>query len=354
MDLSAQLLLSLSALGAVNALFLSLLFIVKRPGSLGNTFLGALLMMVGIRTFKSVLFFFNPDIGKIILQLGLSACFLIGPLLYFYCLSCTDKLEKQILDWRYHLGFICFLVVTVGLVWPYAQYPDLWGKVFYKIINYQWLVYLVLSGFVLKPVFVQVKKHNFNFVSFYSTKEAWVLSVYVGICMIWLAYYTASYTSYIVGAVSFSFLFYLLLLMYGAGMFRSTKENKEKYANKKIEQDVASEYVTKLEELMQKQAYYKDANLTLNKLSKPVGISPAVLSQLLNDNLDVSFSNYVNEFRISAAKARLLDEHSITMDVLAEEVGFNSQSTFYSAFRKVTGTTPAKFREKNQARTAES
>ena len=351
MELSAQLLLSLSALGAINALFISIFFFLRKPFALNNILLGALLLMVGIRTFKSVLFYFNPELGKSILQIGLSACFLIGPLLYFYCLSWAGKLEQQKFNWRLHLAVLLVLVFAIGMFYPYQVYPELWGSVFYKSINYVWLLYLVMAGLALKPAFYKVKNQSLNV----SSEDIWIISVYSGICLIWLAYYTASYTSYIVGAVSFTFLFYLLLLMYAAGMFRTAHKDKDKgkYINKKIEEETASIYIQKLEYLMQKQTLYKDANLTLNKLAKPIGISSAVLSQLLNDNLDTSFSSYVNRFRINAAKAKLAENNTITMDVLAEEVGFNSQSTFYSAFRKSTGTTPARFREINESKTSD-
>ena len=82
-----QLLLLFSGLGGIHGLLLAAYLFFRQPGTWSNRFLAAVILMMSIRVLKSVLFYFNPAIGKQILQLGLSACFLIGPLLYCYCLQ---------------------------------------------------------------------------------------------------------------------------------------------------------------------------------------------------------------------------------------------------------------------------
>jgi len=90
---------------------------------------------------------------------------------------------------------------------------------------------------------------------------------------------------------------------------------------------------------------YTNANLTMPQVAKKMSISTQRLSQLLNDNIATSFSNFINEYRITKAKALLLQSKKVKMDDIAEQCGFNSNSTFYSAFKKFTATTPAKFRD---------
>ena len=56
-----------------------------------------------------------------------------------------------------------------------------------------------------------------------------------------------------------------------------------------------------------------------------------------------NFSLFINEYRIEEAK-RILDSKSkLKIEVIAEMCGFNSNSTFYSVFKKITNTTPAKY-----------
>lgn len=341
MDISAQLLFFFSALGAFNGLLLSayFLFLVK-PKHISNVFLGGVLAMLSIRIGKSVFFFFNPDLAKIYLQIGLSACFLIGPFLYLHVRSMKDHLAIDPL-WKWLLGSCLAIVLGVGMVYPYEHYPALWGD-FYTVINYQWLVFIILSVYSSRMVFQKLWKER----QALQYKEVLSLNVIVGVTIIWVGYFTSSFTSYIVGALSFSVLFYLSLFVSFSFRKRQralTEKQKERYANRKVTDTEVQPILTQIEHLMQQEQLYKDPNLTLAKLAKRLHISSHLLSQVLNDNLNKRFTQFVNEHRIEEAKRLLQSKTNMTMEALAEHCGFNSNSTFYSAFKKVTNTTPAKF-----------
>ncbi|MGY0035412.1 helix-turn-helix domain-containing protein [Pedobacter sp. NJ-S-72] len=100
---------------------------------------------------------------------------------------------------------------------------------------------------------------------------------------------------------------------------------------------------------MMEQRLYKNADLKLNDLAKIINISGHQLSQLLNDNMGKNFAGYVNEFRINEACCLIADNKSIKLEEIGYEVGFNSKSTFYEAFKKHKGTTPTLYREQLEA-----
>ena len=130
--------------------------------------------------------------------------------------------------------------------------------------------------------------------------------------------------------------------------YRNKKEitpasTKPKYANKKIEASEATQLLHKIEHLMAYEKLYTDPNLSLSKLAKKLTISPHLLSQLLNDNLNKSFMQFINEYRIEEAKRMLKTNQNLKMEIIAENCGFNSNSTFYTVFKKFTNTTPAKY-----------
>ena len=84
MEINQQLLFFFSGLGAFNGLLLSgYFFFYRRPKKLSNTFLGILLLALSLRTGKSVLLNFNPEISKIILQIGLTGMFFYWPCIIF-------------------------------------------------------------------------------------------------------------------------------------------------------------------------------------------------------------------------------------------------------------------------------
>jgi AraC-like DNA-binding protein len=339
MDMNSQVLFFLSALGGFNGLLLAGYYFLLRPKTLSNLFLGASLLMISIRIIKSVFFYFDHDLDKIFLQIGLSACFLIGPFCYFYCASRVNKLKTLWLSWPLHLGLLVTLVLAYGLLFPYQTRPDMWaGKV--HLIYYQWLVYLALATYVLGEHLPKLLSAPIS-----DQQNTTLFSVLLGNWLIWLAYFTSSYTSYIVGALSFSFVFYMSFLLAIYAYKRKRNIELPKYKDKKIAADEAQVLIAQLQDLMSEEQLYQDANLTLPMVAKRLGILTQRLSQLLNDNIHKPFPVFVNEYRIAQAQQLLTSHKAMKMEVVAESCGFNSNSTFYTAFKKVTQMTPAKYRD---------
>jgi len=330
----------LSALGSINGFIVALYLWAQPVKKLGNRFLAVMLIMISIRTIKSVLFYFNPEIIKPVLQFGLSACFLIGPLLYFFCLSQLNQIKSQKIRWEFHLTFLVSVIFFVGMIYPYQQNEALWGGFLYKFINYVWLIYIVLSFVVIFP---RIRAISIKTIP--NQDDIWLFTIFIGNAFIWLAYFTASYTSYIVGALSFSFILLIICLL--IVFKKKDKVIKEKYVDKAIEKDMAEQLINKLNELMNTEELYKNSVITMPQIAKKMGMSTPRFSQLLNDNLNKSFSVFINEFRIEAAKVMILSDNNQTLETISELCGFNSQSTFYSAFKKQTNLTPAKYKLKN-------
>lgn len=348
MAITEQLLLMFSALGGLNAWLLAGYFFFRKPAPaaekpVADPLLALLLLMLSLRVLKSVLFYFNPAITKQILQLGLSACALIGPLLFAYCHSiCGPKKNKAWYLWP--LTAVLLLVLVVGLLWPYQQYTELWAGLMYRLINYSWLGWILLSAFWLW----RSRNTRTELATALQKSELLMLwSLIGGNLLLWAAYHFASYTSYISGALSFSFLVYVAVLTLYLQR-RAEPKAAVPYANKKLPQQQALLWQQELQQLMQHQPLYLDANLTLAKLAKQLGWSVPKLSQLLNDNLQTSFNDYINAYRIAYARQLLAQQAPLKMADLAEQSGYNALSTFYSAFKKATGLTPARYKQQLQ------
>lgn len=127
-----------------------------------------------------------------------------------------------------------------------------------------------------------------------------------------------------------------------------------KYQRNRLDDAEAGAIVTKLEALMEEKELFRDGALTLPILADAVGITPHMLSQVLNVRVGKSFFVYVNTFRAEALKTALADPSKAERTVLelAHEVGFNSKSTLNSFFKKHTGTTPTEFRASKSAATS--
>jgi len=337
MEFSSELLFFFSALGAFNGGLLGLYFLFfAKPKHISNYFLGGLLIAMSIRIGKSVFFFFNPDLDFGYLQFGLSACVFIGPFLYFYVQSVIEPYGHIGKSWLYHIAILLPIVLIGGYLYPFESNVVLWRPYIIEGIYYVWLVYLIYTGYILTAIFKKLwsrteKVHGI---------EQWLLSVYIGNALIWLAYFTCGYGSYILGALCFSFMLYLLILLL---VFRRKKASISykalpKYADKKID------HLSKLEQIMLEEELFKKPNLKLPDVAKKLSIPTHRLSQLLNDNFGKNFPQFVNEYRIKAAKELIQNNDIYSLEAIGYECGFNSKSTFYATFKKLAGTTPAKYK----------
>jgi len=101
---------------------------------------------------------------------------------------------------------------------------------------------------------------------------------------------------------------------------------------------------------MSEEHLYADEELTLARLANYVNLSSHQLSELLNQNLSLSFKTFLNEERIKAACRMLREEPNRSVLSILYAVGFSSKSSFHVEFLKYTGTTPSLFRKTNQTR----
>lgn len=117
-----------------------------------------------------------------------------------------------------------------------------------------------------------------------------------------------------------------------------------KYQRSALDTEQSNRIADKINDIMRKDKLYLDSSLSLQKLSSYVAISPNYISQTLNETLSTNFFDFINQWRIEAAKPKILANQDTVLNV-ALEVGFNARSSFYKAFKQETGKTPSEFRK---------
>lgn len=105
----------------------------------------------------------------------------------------------------------------------------------------------------------------------------------------------------------------------------------------------------KLDALMSDPEVYQNEKLSLASLASQLGISAHQLSELVNTHLGMGFSRYVRERRVAAARKLLIGAPSQSILTVGMDTGFRSQSSFYAAFKEVTGQSPGDYRKANLA-----
>lgn len=105
------------------------------------------------------------------------------------------------------------------------------------------------------------------------------------------------------------------------------------------------EQLKNLLQFMETEKPYLDDKLTLQKLAEQFNLPEKQLSLLINQHTGKHFFDFINEFRINDAKILLKEKSQLTVLEVLYEVGFNSKSSFYTAFKKETNLTPTDYRK---------
>lgn len=342
--MKSQLLFFFSALGVFNGLLASfyLLFLNKKKRT-PNYFLGFLILMLSIRIGKSVYLIFNENEVRFYLQIGLSACFMIGVMLYYYLKASLSDIKIIPLNWKIHIAVLLVFIIGIGIVKPYKTNPIFWGDFFIDFIYIFWGIYILFSGVLIQHIFKKYFKNKKSC----SVSEQWILVVFMANAMIYLGYIVGRFQLYIVGTLTFSIAVYVLIffLLYKKNREGIFEDIPEKYGAKKIDASKAQLLIEGVKKLLEEQEMYKNPNIKLKDVASQLETTSHQLSQLLNDNLQKSFTELMNEYRVEEAKKLLKINTQYTLEAIGFEAGFSSKSSFYASFKKVVGLTPSQYKK---------
>ena len=106
------------------------------------------------------------------------------------------------------------------------------------------------------------------------------------------------------------------------------------------------ETIAKLHLIVEKSQLFKNVDLTIIDVSERIGVHPRKLSSIINSRLGSNFNKYINSYRVEYAKELLKNnlENNFTIEAIANESGFKSRTSFYTAFKSSTQMTPIKYR----------
>ncbi|KMQ69522.1 hypothetical protein ACM39_00175 [Chryseobacterium sp. FH2] len=107
-----------------------------------------------------------------------------------------------------------------------------------------------------------------------------------------------------------------------------------------ISKDVVSKILSDLE-TFENENTYLSKGITLANLSKKLNTNTAYLSEVINIYKGKNFATYLNDLRIDYAIHRFSDDKKFRyykLSVIAEELGYNNEQAFSTAFKKRTGS----------------
>ncbi|BDS10148.1 helix-turn-helix domain-containing protein [Aureispira anguillae] len=123
------------------------------------------------------------------------------------------------------------------------------------------------------------------------------------------------------------------------------KKNKVKYAKSGINEERINLINGKLIQLMKNKKPFLIPNISLRGLSELLGESGNHVSQVINDKHAMNFFDFINTHRIEemVRLMKIPTNRNLTLLALAHEAGFNSKTTFNTAFKKLKQQTPTAY-----------
>ena len=119
-----------------------------------------------------------------------------------------------------------------------------------------------------------------------------------------------------------------------------------RYSGSSLNKDSQQELFGRLERLMQNDQVYKNSLFTREKLAELLGTNRTYLSQTINEQTGLTFTHYMNKYRIEEARRILADPQDDTpIKAIAADLGFSSVTTFYTLFKAVVQMSPDQYRK---------
>ena len=376
-----MLLTTLIAIGVAHALYLTVLAGAKKNKGWPDYILTAYLATLAV-TFATTFFAFAyavPDL--MILQLNISL--LLAPLFFIYIRSLTHAHHRSSWSVLMHL-------VPYGLTWIYwmslfVVYSEPELEVLFNETPDERLPVLFVLALLLEALAIPVyavgslwmlEQHRRSIADTFSYTEGidlrWAralvycaMALWLGIIIpelvarepTWIAddrYVQIGY------AVATPFVFYLGYFGLRQGHIMampsepvslqpaSPSEPTAKYLKSGLKPTEAEAYVAALADYVSAEKPYLQNRLSIQDLAHALDIPARHLSQVINEQLQQSFYDYVNYHRVEEFKRRIADPRykSYTVLAVALDCGFNSKSSFNRIFRKFEACTPTAYMER--------
>lgn len=287
---------------------------------------------------------------------------LFGPLLFFYV---QHLLDPQTRFSRYQLLHFLPFFLFLKLHWPMLNktgeikisylmniFEDRWQPVLNTpaIARIAHLAFYLALCFLL---YLAAKKSQQTENGRAGVRLMWIRSLILISVVIWTTYTFLYFYDQNLLNLSMPFLVTAALYFTGYFAFRypeifrevQVKPLTQKYESSRLTKQKKATYCEALLRILREEKIYRRPDLKLVFVAEQLQISAQNLSQIVNENFQQSFPDFVNHFRVEEAKKRLLDpaHKHLTIIAIANEVGFNSKSAFNAAFKRFTGLTPSEF-----------
>lgn len=360
--------------GMMGMTILALLEVFKKPKERQTVFLKGLLFLLLVHL-AGELFIYSGAYTYAPALAGAQFPFrvLLGPALFFYAhaIMSPDKVVNKRLVALALSGPIIVVLAMLPFIFlispaeklalanPLTRDPELWKIALFTCFA---ATFIFLSFTVLFLV-AALKLHNAHLQQLkerFSEIEQRSLDWFKAVLLIWGATWLMYAVEFSLGALGWfwfgSGLLLPILEVIALTLFIQ-KALSQKVLNESekglprssqpraaiLSQEKMHQIASKLDRVMKDDKLFLQDNLSLSKLSESTAVTENHISETLSQFLQTNFFQFVNGFRIEQAKEALKERDKLIINI-AVDVGFNSKSTFNTAFKKIVGQSPSAYR----------
>lgn len=328
-----NIILILASLGLFQALFICIyLFTLNKGNRRSNIFLAFVLLGLTIRICKSVLSYYIP-LEAWQRNVGNAGIFISGPYLWFYGIALLEK-NKAFSYWNYlHLlpfAVFLLLIVVVPSNGPFANF---W--------NYGMVVFHLAAYLIICWIYLSKNRSKAS-----ESVLGWYRNILIGVSLIWF-YYLGNFLNfnlyYITGPIFYTFLIYAFSYLFLNRHYFSL----DKYGSSNLDKQTSRDLFQKVKVLFADERIFLEPGISLKTVALRLAVSQRVVSQVINENEQQNFYEFVNHFRVEHAKTLLDDPGNDDQKIatIAYDAGFGTVTAFNVAFKKNTGMSPSQYRK---------
>lgn len=320
-----------SSIAVTSCGFLASYFLfIKKEDRLKDISLGLLFIAIAFRIAKSIFYYALPEISSIGVGLGFFGFSCIGPLALTYFNINHNKLTNLKPTTFLHLAFpiIGFIIILVN--------SNAYAYNMYLLANISLAAYLgfIANQFIIKSKATELSK--WNNVLFYALVVLAVILIYQLL--------GENINAYAIG-IGLSSLVIYFLFFYALQSPVVTKKVNAKALSPILLQ--------KIKTAIEDDQIFKQPAISLAQFSEAIDTPTYLVSKATKSIYKKSFPEVINSFRIQTIKQKLSQPEFANEKIedLAYDVGFNTASTFYNAFKKETSMSPRAYQKEIQEQT---
>ncbi|WP_299216675.1 helix-turn-helix domain-containing protein [uncultured Aquimarina sp.] len=286
--------------------------------------------------------------------------YLIGVGFYFYIKS-QIKNVKVIPSMEYLLFVPAILYGMLRAYWYVMLHSGIDEYIFYRVYQtgfflYNDFAYLIFNLLLMISALRFIKKNKDVIKGSMSIRKNWEwLSTFSWMFIVIIILNLLHQIIAVLFNLQDSGEFYYVILVlnsfyiYWIGFIGFTKSNllfKTFNLKDEKEEEQGSWLKNKIEHYMKNEEIFTNQNLKVSDVASLVSMSEKELSLYIHDIYHMSFTDFINTYRIEKVKSLLVssEQEKFTLLAIAEKSGFSSKSSFNAVFKKITGLTPTQYK----------